>query len=114
MIKEALRMNQVNFLPLGSIVLLDAGTQKLLIVARGLNVQHNGQKIFFDYGAVPYPQGLSGDQLAYFNHDSVRSIYFIGCNDGDNQVIVDALNAYLAQHENIVRISADEWNRENN
>ena len=107
-------MDKVNFLPLGSIVLLDAGTQKLLIVARGLNVQHGDQTVFFDYGAVPYPQGLSGDQLVYFNHDSVRSIYFIGCNDGDNQVITDAINAYLAQHDDIIRVSPDEWSKEDN
>ena len=38
-----------------------------------------------------YPQGLTGDQLAYFNHDAVRALNFIGCNDEDNQVLVDAL-----------------------
>ena len=101
-------MSMVNFLPLGSIVLLDAGTQKIMIVARGMNVEHEGKTVFFDYGGVPYPQGLTGDQLAYFNHDSVRSIYFVGCNDGDNQVITDALNAYLDKHDDIVRISSDE------
>ncbi len=103
-------MSAINFLPLGSIVLLDGGTQKLMIIARGLNVNHGDKIVFFDYAGVPYPQGLTGDQLAYFNHDGVRSIYYIGCNDGDNQVVTDSLNKYIEQHEDIVRVTPEEWN----
>lgn len=102
-------MERINFFPLGSIVLLDGGTQKIMIVARGLNLQRGEKSVFFDYGAVPYPQGLTGDQLVYFNHDAVRSIYFIGCNDEDSQVMVNVLNEYLEKHENIVRMTPSEW-----
>ena len=42
-------MNEKNLLlPLGSIVLLEGGAQKLLIIARGLNVINAGRTFFFD------------------------------------------------------------------
>ena len=101
-------MKSINYLPLGSIVQLEGGTQKLLIVARGLNLNRGGKTYYFDYGGVMYPQGLTGDQLAYFNHDAVRALNFIGCNDEDNQVLVDALNRYVEEHPDLVRCTAEE------
>lgn len=99
-----------NFVPLGSIVLLDGGTQKLMVVARGLNVKRGEKTFFFDYGGVPYPQGLIGDQLAYFNHENIRSLVYIGCNDSDNQTMVDVLNEYLTKHPDVERCTLEEWN----
>lgn len=99
----------VNFIPLGSIVLLDGGTQKLMVVARGLNVKRGNKTFFFDYAGVPYPQGLLGNQVAYFNHENIRTLSFIGCNDGDNQTIVDVLNDYLEKNPDVLRCTPSEW-----
>lgn len=104
-------MKNVNYIPLGSIVQLEGGTQKLMVVARGLNMKRGGKEVFFDYGAVQYPQGLTGDQLAYFNHDAIRALLFIGCNDMDNQTVVAALNSYIEKNPDLIRCTPDEWNR---
>ena len=48
-------MEKINYIPLGSIVLLSGGTQKVMIISRGLNVQNGGRVLFFDYAGVPYP-----------------------------------------------------------
>ena len=64
-------MEKVNYLPLGSIVLMDGGIQKILITSRGLVVAHNDEQVFFDYAGVPYPQGLISDDLLYFNHENI-------------------------------------------
>lgn len=102
-------MARVNFIPLGSIVQLEGGTQKLMVVARGLNVKRGSKTYFFDYGGVQYPQGLTGDQIAYFNHDAIRTLAYIGCNDSDNQIMVETLNAYIEKHEELARCTPEEW-----
>lgn len=42
---------KVNFLPLGSIVVVSGGIKKYVIVARALKVKINGKEQFFDYAA---------------------------------------------------------------
>lgn len=66
------------FLPLGSIVLLKGGMQKILIIARALKVRNGNEEYFFDYGGVTYPEGLVGDQMAYFNADKINEVVFEG------------------------------------
>ena len=102
-------MERVEFIPLGSVVQLYGGTQKLMVVARGLTAQRGGKTYYFDYGGVMYPQGLLGAQMAYFNQDAIRSISFIGCNDEDNQAIVKILNDNLEKNNELVRCTTEEW-----
>lgn len=99
----------INYVPLGSIVLLKGGSQKLLVIARALNVKNGGSTFFFDYGAVLYPDGLTGDQMAYFNHDNISKVVFQGYSDVDNENVVENINRYLAANPNINRGSADSW-----
>ncbi len=88
-------MAKTDYLPLGSIVLLESGIKKLMIIARGLTVKLNGEEKFFDYGGVQYPEGLSGDQMAYFNHDGIAKVIFSGYSDDDDKVIVDNINKFV-------------------
>ncbi len=84
-------------LPLGSIVNIDGGIRKYVIVARGLNVNVQGAIRFFDYGAVYYPEGLIGDQLMYFQDKDVKKVVFEGFSDDDDKLMV----------ENIIKVFAD-------
>ena len=102
-------MEKINFIPLGSVVQLYGGTQKLMVVSRALTVQRGEKNYYFDYGGVMYPQGLIGAQMAYFNHDAIRSISFIGCNDADNQAIVRMINDNLEKKDDLVRCTPEEW-----
>ncbi len=102
-------MEKVNYIPLGSIVLLEGGVQKVLIIARGLNVSNGGRVLFFDYGGVPYPEGLNGDQVAYFNHDAIAKVVFEGYSDVDNEHMVNNINAYLQANPGLTRGSAETW-----
>lgn len=99
-----------NTLPLGSVVLLEGGIQKLLIVARALNVKNGNKEFFFDYGAVAYPEGLIGDQMAYFNHENIAKVIFEGYRDDDDAVFVKRIQDYLASHPDIQRGNASNWN----
>lgn len=99
--------NRIAYLPLGSVVLLKHATKKVIIVGRGLKIKHKGEEVFFDYAAARYPEGIEGDQLAYFNHDSIAKIVFEGFADDDNTIIVDNINHFLSENE-VKRGNAEE------
>lgn len=94
-------MNRIDYLPLGSVVLLHGGIQKLLIIARGINTKQGDQTGFFDYGAVLYPEGLTGDRMAYFNHDAVSNVVFYGYDDEDSKICANNINDYLATNPHV-------------
>ena len=102
-------MERIDYLPLGSIVLLKGGTKKLLVIARALNVQNGGKTYFFDYGAVGYPEGLTGDQMAYFNHQDLSKVLFEGYHDAEDENIVETIQRYVASNPSMLRGSADAW-----
>lgn len=102
-------MAKVDFLPLGSVVILTGGVQKLMIVGRGLNVTNGEETYFFDYAGVIFPQGLNGDQVAYFNHDGVNRIIAYGYMDEDSAIVDENLNAYLEANPNVKRANPQEW-----
>lgn len=98
-------MAKVDYLPLGSVVTVRGGLQKLILIGRGLNVSDNGENIFYDYAAVPYPMGLVNDRVAYFNHDALDMILFFGYNDDDNRIYAELINKYLEEHPEVIRHS---------
>ena len=100
----------INYVPLGSIVLLKGGAQKLLVISRAINVKHEGKTFFFEYGGVPYPDGLISDQMAYFNHENISKVVFEGYKDVDNENMVENINRYLEQNPNVVMGNAKNWN----
>ena len=105
-------MAQNGFLPLGSVVLLQGGTRKVMIIARGMNVKRGDDVFFFDYGGVIYPEGLTGDQLIYFNGDGIVKTYFHGYADDEDDTIQTALREYLAANPNINRGNPEKWKAE--
>lgn len=96
-------MENSKLLPLGSVVYLKEGNKKLLIIARGLVAKNGDGHIFFDYGGVPYPEGLVDDQMAYFQNDAITKVVFKGYTDLDDEATVDKINAYVVNHPDIPR-----------
>ena len=92
-------MEKIEYLPLGSIVILKGGTKKVMIIARGLEVKLEGKIRFIDYGGVQYPEGLIGDQMAYFNYDGIRKVIFKGYKDEEDEMAVENINEYLSKGE---------------
>ncbi len=103
-------MNAIDYLPLGSVVQLNGGIQKLLVIARALNVNNEGKQYFFDYGGVPYPEGLTGDQIAYFNHDQINKVIFEGFRDDDDVIVVRNIHNYLEKNPQLQRYSVQDNN----
>ncbi|EPI09176.1 DUF4176 domain-containing protein [Enterococcus faecalis] len=70
-------------LPIGSIVLLEEGLQKLMVVGRGTiyTDQQTGKDTFADYMAVLYPTGLNPETTIFFNHENIDRVIFTGYSD---------------------------------
>ncbi len=102
-------MERIDYIPLGSVVYLKTGIKKILVVARAINVKNGGRQLFFDYGGVLYPEGITGDKMAYFNQNDISSVFFRGCDDEENKNMTDKINLYLEEHPDIIRGSAENW-----
>lgn len=78
-------MNQTKkeLLPLGSIVYLEEGTQKLVIVGRGaiFDDPDSGEQVFSDYMGVLYPMGLQPESTIFFQHENIDEVVFEGYHD---------------------------------
>ena len=97
------------YLPLGSVVLLQGGVQKALIIGRGLIVRNGSEEFFFDYGGVAYPEGLVGDQMVYFNNDKIGKVVFEGYTDIDDENFVENIHRYLAEHPDMKKGDPATW-----
>ena len=112
MTRRDLEMEKIEYLPLGSIVLLKEGVRKVLIIGRALNVKKGDKTYYFDYGGVLYPDGLTGDEMVYFNHDGVVRVYFYGYKDDDNDIMNENINNYVAEHPDLLRADPAHWNED--
>ena len=101
--------NRTSYIPLGSIVLLKEGFQKLLIISRALNVKHGDKTFFFDYGAVPYPEGLVSDKMVYFNRESISRVIFEGYHDAEDENMVESINRYIDNTPDLCRGDPKNW-----
>ena len=50
MMGENVKKETVDYLPLGSVVILKGGVQKVVVIARGLLSVATGKEGYFDYG----------------------------------------------------------------
>ena len=92
--------NTTDYLPLGSIVYVKGGAQRIMIVSRGLRVNVQGDSRYFDYGGCLYPNGLTGDQVLYFQHKDIVEVVFEGYSDKDNEMMVKSIqDAYQGLEE---------------
>lgn len=102
-------MERIDYLPLGSVVYLEGGSRKVMIISRGLIVRNGDGVAFFDYSGVPYPQGLIDEHVAHFQHESIVKVVFEGFKDSDDEMAVNAINKYLESHPDIERGDVEKW-----
>ena len=68
------------FLPIGSVVLLDGGNKKVMICGRIQAMA--GSDIVYDYSACYYPEGiLDPAAMFFFNREDIAEVSFIGYED---------------------------------
>lgn len=97
------RMEKVDFLPLGTVGVLNGSIKKVMIAQRAVYVPVNEDETdikYFEYGAVLYPEGLVDGQLVYFNSEDVYKVIAVGYTDADDELLVEEINEALEKVEN--------------
>lgn len=69
-------------LPLGTILTLQGGTKKLMIIGR-IQEDKSSKKIY-DYAACFYPEGLlDPEELYLFQHEDIDLIFYVGMQESE-------------------------------
>lgn len=85
-------------LPLGSIVLVEDGTTPFMIVSRAALFNQEGKIGYFDYSAVPYPQGITdGKEYVFFNRENISSIIYFGYVNAEEQEFASEYDDLVAK-----------------
>lgn len=74
-------------LPLGSVVYLQEGTEKVMVVGRGV-VYHDEETnadVFVDYMGCLYPTGVNPNNTIFFNQENIDRVVFEGLKDEDEE-----------------------------
>ena len=74
-------MTDRELLPIGTVVRVKDGSQRLMITTLFPVKEKDGQKRYFDFGAVPLPLGVVGQDLAFFNKEDINEVLFLGYVD---------------------------------
>lgn len=82
----------MNLLPVGSVVYLIEGNQKMVVLSRGSFIEQDGNQVYFDYCLGIYPEGLNPEQVYYCNSEDIDEVLFEGYIDEDEKRFV---NLYL-------------------
>lgn len=99
-------MNEI--LPIGSVVLLEGGRKKLVIMGIFPFDEESPDKIY-DYMAVPYPEGYMGNEsMVLFRHGDIQKVIFRGYEEEERRIMLEALgNLY----EETARMLGDEFKK---
>lgn len=85
-------MKEKKFLPVGTVVILNDATKKLMITGFcSMTPGHKGE--LFDYTGCLYPEGLlSSDQICLFNNDQIKEVFFKGYENEEETEFKKKLN----------------------
>jgi hypothetical protein len=84
-------------LPIGSVVLLEKGTKRVMVFGvKQTSLEENEEE--FDYIGVMYPEGYIGKEYQFlFNHSDIAEIVFRGYEDGERDGFIKRLNELYSQ-----------------
>lgn len=79
------------YLPIGSVVLLNNGTKRVMIYGRKQLAADNGEE--YDYVACLFPEGNISEEFTFlFNHDNIKEVVFTGLSDEEEENFQKLLN----------------------
>ena len=90
-------MERIDYLPIGSVVMVKGGIKSCMVIARGVGTKVNDEMQVFDYGACLYPEGMVGDSIIYFNHKDIDKVLFRGYDNDDNKTLTNNINELLGR-----------------
>lgn len=81
-------MSQIKtLLPLGTLVYLEDGTKKIMVVGRGAVMEdgESGEDVYFDYMGCAYPEGIDPENAIFFNEENIDQVLHEGYTDEEEQ-----------------------------
>ena len=90
-------MNNIGekYLPLGTVVLLEGGTKRVMITGFA-TASSDDPDLIYDYAGCMYPQGfITSNQTVLFDHDQIQKIYHFGLIDPEWVELQDNLKKFL-------------------
>ena len=76
-------------LPLGSVVLLNGGTKKVMIIGYCMKTPEKPNKMY-DYCGCVFPEGvLRSDVTCVFDHEQIKEICFSGFKNDEANKFID-------------------------
>ena len=79
-------------LPIGTVVTLQGGIRKIMIIGVKITTNDNPE-VIYDYIGVLYPEGFIGDDGNFmFNHSAINDIIFKGYNNPERENWIDYLD----------------------
>ena len=77
-------MKQIDYLPMGTIVVLKNGFKKLMIFGRRQKHIESGEE--YDYIACLYPEGnIKSNMSILFNEEDIQEVIHMGYSDEDEK-----------------------------
>ena len=95
-------MNEV--LPIGSIIYLKEGQQKLMIWSRGCQWEQDNELVFFGHSGAADPVGLNPEQIFYFNQEDIDKVVFHGYTDLDEERFVELYKKWFEENKANLKI----------
>ncbi len=93
-------MNGQKYLPVGTVVLLQNGSKRVMINGFCTMDANKPDKVY-DYSGVLFPEGsLSSDQTLLFDHSQIVRIDHMGLVDREEQEFKIKLNSLVEQTQN--------------
>ena len=84
-------------LPLGSVVLLNGGTKKVMIIGYCMRTPEKPNKLY-DYCGCIFPEGvLRSDVTCVFNHNQIKEVCFAGYQNEESNKFIDRVVALTEQ-----------------
>ena len=81
------------YLPLGTVVLLNGGTKRLMITGYCMKIKEK-PGVVYDYSGCLYPEGtIKSDITSVFNHNQIQRIDFMGYSDVESKDFMNKLKA---------------------
>jgi len=100
-------MQEINYLPIGSVVLLQGGSKKVMITGFCVTPNDNTHKMY-DYSGCLYPEGvINSNEVCLFNHSQIEEVYFTGYESEEESIFKEELartmeNIKLDEDHNII------------
>lgn len=98
--------NMKKYLPIGSVVLLKNGKQRIMITGYA-SIDMNKKDKVYDYIGCMFPIGIiSTEQSLLFDHEDIVKVFCIGFQDEEQKAFGEKLKEVMTK-ENIEKMLAD-------